>query len=186
MRKLLLIAALTLVAPILAQAQDSPSTEIFGGYSYLRGDDNNGGVDLHGWNVSFNQNIVKWAGIKGDFSGHYGDYDIVRGFGSDLSAHLFLVGPQFTIRKSDRVQPFVHVLFGVARTDITFFDPTGRIVQRDSAFALAAGGGLDVRLTDHLAVRLFQTDYVLTRFDDDNQHNFRASTGLVLRLGKAD
>jgi hypothetical protein len=33
---------------------------------------------------------------------------------------------------------------------------------------------------------LFQTDYVLTRFDDDNQHNFRVSTGLVLRLGKVD
>lgn len=186
MRKLLLIAALTLALPILAQAQDSPSTEIFGGYSYLRGDDDNGGIDLHGWNVSFNQNVVKWFGIKGDFSGHYGDFDIVPGLGSDFSAHLFLVGPQFTVRKSDRVQPFVHALFGVARTDVTFFDPTSRIVQRDSAFAMALGGGLDVRLIDRLAVRLFQTDYVLTRFDDDNQHNFRVSTGLVLRLGKVD
>ncbi|MCG3162751.1 MAG: hypothetical protein JMDDDDMK_04081 [Acidobacteria bacterium] len=186
MRKLFLIAALALALPLIAQAQDAPSTEIFGGYSYLRGDDGSDGVDLHGWNASFNQNIVKWAGIKADFSGHYGGFTIVPGLGSDLSAHLFLIGPQFTIRKSERLQPFAHVLLGIARTDITYFDVTGRITARDSAFALAVGGGLDVKVTDHLAVRLFQTDYVLTRFDDDNQHNFRASTGLVLRLGKKD
>jgi len=186
MRKLFLIAALTLALPLIAQAQDAPNTEIFGGYSYLRGDDDDGGVDLHGWNASFNQNIVKWAGIKADFSGHYGDFTFIPGFGSDLSAHLFLVGPQFSIRKNERVQPFVHALFGIMRTDLTYFDVTGRIARRDSAFAMALGGGLDVKVTDHLAVRLFQTDYVLTRFDSDNQHNFRASTGLVLRLGKVD
>ncbi|MGE0132062.1 MAG: outer membrane beta-barrel protein [Blastocatellales bacterium] len=186
MRKLFLIAALAIALPLMAQAQDSPETEIFGGYSYLRGDDSNDGIDLHGWNASFNQNIVKWAGIKADFSGHYGDFEFLPGFGSDLSAHLFLIGPQFSIRKNERVQPFVHALFGVMRTDLSFFDVTGKITQRDSTFAMALGGGLDVKLTDHLAVRLFQADYVLTRFDDDSQHNFRASTGLVLRLGEKD
>ena len=186
MRKLFIIAALTLALPILAQAQDSPSVEIFGGYSYLRGDDGDGGVDLHGWNASFNQNFLKWLGVKADFSGHYGDFTIFPGLGSDLNAHLFLIGPQITLRKSDRFQPFGHVLFGVMRTHLTYFDVTGRVNARDNAFAIAAGGGLDVKVTDHLAVRLFQADYVLTRFDDDSQNNFRASTGLVLRLGKVD
>ncbi len=186
MRKLLLLAVLMLALPILAQAQESPRTEIFGGYSYLRADDEGADLDLdlHGWNVSFNQNLVKWAGIKADFSGHYGDLTLVPGLGADLSAHLFLVGPQFTLPNSKRVSPYVHALFGVMRTDLTFFDPTGKVSQRDSAFAMALGGGVDIKVVDKLAVRLFQADYVLTRFNDDNQNNFRVSTGLVLRLGE--
>ncbi len=185
MRKLFLIAAVMLVSSITAQAQEnSPSTEIFGGYSYLHGDDDNGGVDLHGWNVSFNQNIVKWAGIKADFSGHYGDVAFLPGQRADLQSHLFLVGPQFSLRKYERVTPYVHALFGVMRTDLIYFDPTGKISLRDSAFAMALGGGLDIKVIDNLAIRLFQTDYVLTRFNDDTQHHFRASTGLVLRLGE--
>jgi opacity protein-like surface antigen len=171
-----------LALPVLAQAQEYPRTEIFGGYSYLHADDDDGGLDLHGWNASFNQNIVKWAGIKADFSGHYGDVTLAPGLGADISAHLFLVGPHFAVRKNERVIPFVHALFGVARTDVTFFGPVGKITQRDSAFALALGGGVDIKIIDNLAVRLFQADYVLTRFDDDNQNSFRVSTGLVLRL----
>jgi opacity protein-like surface antigen len=185
MRKLFLIAALMLVSSIAAQAQEnSPSMEIFGGYSYLLADDDDGGVDLHGWNASFNQNIVKWAGFKADFSGHYGDVTFLPGQRADLTTHLFLVGPQFSLRKYERVTPFVHALLGAARTDLTLSSPTSRVSVDDSAFALALGGGLDIKIVDSLAIRLFQADYVLTRFNDDSQHNFRASTGLVLRIGE--
>jgi len=185
MRKLFFIAALTLALPIIAQAQDSPRAEIFGGYSYLRLDEDlNDDRDLNGWNASFNQNIFKWLGFKADFSGHYGNSSILLGTGSDLNTYLFLFGPQFTLRKSERFQPFGHVLFGAVRVDLEN-DLIG-IDAQDTAFALAAGGGLDVKVLDRVSVRLFQADYVLTRFADENQHNFRASTGLVLRLGKID
>ncbi|MGH9935541.1 MAG: outer membrane beta-barrel protein [Blastocatellia bacterium] len=185
MRKLFLIAAMMLALPIMAQAQDSPRTEIFGGYSYLRLDDDvNDDRDLNGWNASVNQTIFKkWLGFKADFSGAYGDFRAL-GPGTDLSTHLFLFGPQFTLRKSERFQPFGHVLFGAARADLDN-DIIGLDVE-DTAFAMAVGGGLDVKVLNRLSVRLFQADYVLTRFDDDNQHNFRASTGLVLRLGSVD
>jgi opacity protein-like surface antigen len=193
MQKLFFIAALTLVSAIAAQAQD-PRTEIFGGYSYLLGDDDDDGIDLHGWNASFNQNLVKWAGIKADFSGHYTEVTLAPGLRGDLRAHLFLLGPQFTLRKGERVQPFVHALFGAMRADLYFFTPAaGRVTLRDAAFAMALGGGLDIKVVDNLAIRLFQTDYVLTKFNnglfsssigDDTQHNFRVSTGLVLRFGE--
>jgi opacity protein-like surface antigen len=180
--KLILIAALMLFAmPLAAMAQES--TQIFGGYSYLRGDDDDGGVDLHGWNVSVNQNFKKWIGLKADFSGHYGEVSVISTLNkSDLNAYLFLVGPQFNLPGTDRVKPFAHVLFGAMRTSLTTFPTTGRVTLRDSAFAMAVGGGLDVKLTDVIAIRLFQTDYVLTRFDDDTQNNFRASTGIVFKF----
>lgn len=187
MRKLLISAALLLLAwPLNAPAQDAPKAEIFGGYSYLRADDSfDDGLDLHGWNASAAINFTKYAGIVADFSGHYGDVRLSPTLGkADISAHLFLVGPRFSYRKHERLTPFGHVLLGAARSHVTFFDPTGKVKFRDSAFAMAVGGGLDVKLHDRLAARLFQADYVLTRFGDDSQHNFRLSTGLVLRLGE--
>lgn len=180
--KLFLVAALMLFAmPMAAMAQES--TQIFGGYSYLRGDDDDGGVDLHGWNVSVNQNFKKWIGLKADFSGHYGEVSVISTVNkSDLNAYLFLIGPQFNLGKYERIRPYAHVLFGAMRTNLTTFTTAGRASLRDSAFAMAVGGGLDVKVTDVIAVRLFQADYVLTRFDDDTQNNLRVSTGLVINI----
>jgi len=179
MRKLFFIAALLLALPLIAQAQDAPRVEIFGGYSYLRADDDDGGLDLHGWNASTAVNLNKWVGIAADFSGHYGDVTILPGSKADVSGYLFLVGPRFSYRKHKVLTPFGHVLLGAARQHISY----AGLKDSDSAFALAIGGGLDATVHPNVAIRLFQTDYVLTRFNDDSQHNFRVSTGLVLRLG---
>ena len=72
----------------------------------------------------------------------------------------------------------------------TFFWAAPRSAQARPGFRIAAGsfsttlgGGVDMNVSKLLAVRVFQTDYVLTRFGGDSQHNFRASAGLVLRLG---
>ncbi|MGH9841711.1 MAG: outer membrane beta-barrel protein [Blastocatellia bacterium] len=191
MRKMLLITALMVLAmPLAAHAQKA---EIFGGYSYLRGDDCDdnsgpncdGGLDLHGFNVSFNQNLVKWAGLKLDISGHYGDVTVIPGQPKfDLDTYLFLAGPQFNLPKFARLRPYGHVLLGVMRVNVTSFGALGRTSVRDSAFALAVGGGLDVKVTDLVAVRLFQADYILTTFDSERQNNIRASTGVVFRFGE--
>ena len=186
MRKLFLIGTLALALPIIAQAQDTPRTEIFGGYSYLRLDEDlNDDRDLNGYNASVNQTIFKsWLAFKADFSGHFGDSVVTLGPGTDLKKFLFLFGPQFTLRKFERVQPFVHVLFGASRIDLN--NDTIGLSFDDTAFAMAAGGGVDVKVFERVAVRLFQADYVLTRFNDTNQSNFRASSGFVLRFGSVD
>lgn len=186
MRKLMLLVSLLLLLPLAALAQDKPKVEVFGGYSYLRTDDDASidNLDLHGWNASVAGNLNSWFGIKADFSGHYNDYLVSPGVRADFSQHLFLAGPQFTYRKSDVWQPFAHVMVGAARASAR--NRAAGINYRETSFAFVAGAGLDAHVAKHLAVRLFQTDYVLTTFDDfdnDAQHNFRLSTGLVLRLG---
>ncbi|MGH9849714.1 MAG: outer membrane protein [Blastocatellia bacterium] len=192
MRKLFLIAAVALALPVIAQAQESPRVEIFGGYSYLRLDDDlNDDRDLNGYNVSGNVTVLgNWLGIKADFSGHFGDSAVSLTPRTDLRKDLFLFGPQFTFRKSERIQPFAHVLLGVARIDLD--NDTLGVDFDDTAFALAVGGGVDVKaFTNRLSIRVFQADYVLTRFEDVtgnnfSSNNFRASTGIVLRLGKVE
>jgi hypothetical protein len=61
-------------------------------------------------------------------------------------------------------------------------------IDSSTAFAMAAGSGLDLSLTHHVAVRLFQTDYLLTLLDNrvnGHQNNFRFSTGIVFHFGKS-
>jgi len=192
MRKLFLMAALTLALPIVALAQESPRTEIFAGYSYLRLDDDfNDDRDFNGWTVSVNQTIFKkYFGIKADISGYQGNTMVGLTPRTDLNKFLFLIGPQLTLRKSERFQPFAHALVGAAR--ITVDNDTLGVNFEDTGFAFAVGGGLDVKaLSSKLSVRLFQADYVLTRFDNAvgdtvNSNNFRASAGIVLRLGSVE
>jgi opacity protein-like surface antigen len=188
MRKLLLLTSLLILLPLAAFAQDKPKVEVFGGYSYLRTDEDFllDNLDLHGWNASVTGNLNKWFGLTGDFSGHYNDYQVSPGVRADISGHLFLAGPQFAYRKNDVWQPFAHVLVGAARQHVSARTATGIVRSSDTSFAMAIGGGLDAHVAKNLAIRLFQTDYVLTTFDngfENTQHNFRLSTGVVLRLG---
>lgn len=184
MRKLLFVASLLILLPLAAQAQDKPKIEVFGGYSYLRTDDALD-LDLHGWNASATGNLNKWFGVKADFSGHYTNVEISPGVKADISAHLFLVGPQFAYRKNDTWQPFGHVLLGAARFHESALTATGRVRNTETDFAFVVGGGLDAHIAKNLAIRLFQADYVLVHNGDidENFHNLRISTGVVLRLG---
>jgi opacity protein-like surface antigen len=208
MRIVLMVVALLLLFPAAAAAQQTPAADVFGGYSYLRVRPGDGidGFNLNGWNASVAVHGNSWFAVVGDFSGHYGNpllpVDDTNGNG-DLEGSVFiepqigsngdikvktrvysyLFGPRFTARPGDRAEVFFHALFGGARAS---FSVNG-FSESDNAFAMAVGGGVDVRASDHVAFRLFQADYLLTRFgidgDKANQHNFRISTGIVIRFG---
>jgi hypothetical protein len=191
MRRLLFATVVVLLSCLTAGAQDYPKAEVFGGYSYFRAD---GGDNLHGWNASVAGNVNKWFGLAADFSGHYGQ-NFLRvttpaGFvdaESNNNIHNFLFGPRFSYREHSTLEGFAHVLIGGSRShvDASVSTPgfSTQVDATDTAFAAAVGGGLDAKFHKRVAWRVFQADYVLTRFGDENQHNFRVSTGLVLRLG---
>ena len=110
---------------------------------------------------------------------------IVCAFLSSTSRHTVLVGPRFSYRKSKRLVPFAHALFGITREheDTTSLLPdfTLRTRSNNTGFAMALGGGLDVGLSRRLALRLFQVDYSLTQVVF-TRHNARGSVGLVFRF----
>ena len=50
---------------------------------------------------------------------------------------------------------------------------------------MIAGGGVDVSLTRHIALRALEADYYLTRFDygtNDDQNNLRIAAGVIIRF----
>ncbi len=179
MRKwMLLVGVLMLGFCVSAMAQETPKAEVFGGYSYTRDvtDDQNfqGGTG----SVAFNAN--NWFGVVGDFAGYK-----ATGLPSGVSASLFTYtfGPRVSYRKNEKATPFVHVLFGGARASASASAFGIRISTSENAFAMAFGGGFDVKASPHVAIRLIQADYALTRFSSTTQNNIRISAGIVFRLG---
>ena len=164
MKKLALLFGLLALAPCAARAQN---VQLFGGYSYLRLDTGAEHANLNGWEAS---GTLKnsWLGFTADFSGDYGSP-----FGPSTSVQTFLFGPQISL-PVPLISPFIHVLAGGAR------EKTGNF--SDTTFAGAIGGGIDTRIAPLLSYRLFQVDYLATRFGGKTQNHLRVSTGLVIRF----
>jgi opacity protein-like surface antigen len=203
----MVLVALLFVA--VAQSQDVPKAEVFGGYSYHRADAGSGlsRINLNGWNATVTGNINSWFGITADFSGQYG----TSLFDTAINRHSFLFGSRFTHRgDSGRINPFVHTLFGAVRAHRSLGNP-GPLgsplpllpAASETAFGMALGGGLDVRVNDRFAIRVVQADYLMTRFGESSgivciqsittpcpttqagtQHNVRLAFGGVWRFGK--
>jgi len=147
--------------------------EVFGGYSYFRINPASGeGANFNGWNAAMQGNISQHFSLVADFSGAYQDD------GASVNIHSFLGGPCITKRLA-KASPFVHALFGAAHAQASAF---GESVS-ETKFAMALGGGLDVKISRRTAVRLVQADYLMTRFGDQTQNNVRLSFGIVFDLG---
>jgi len=158
---------LVLALAVSASAQDYPKAEVFGGYSYLHTSVLGTGFSSNGASGSISVNPSNWVGLVGDFGVYHRS---VLGTGVNTVTYLF--GPKFAYRHSDKLTPYFHFLLG------------GAHVSGSGAFALAFGGGFDAKVTPHVAVRLIQADYVLTKFGTNtHQNNARISAGIVFRPG---
>jgi opacity protein-like surface antigen len=174
LRRMILLTAFVLLcaSPVWGQ-DDYPRGEVFAGYSYFNADlvvQRKGG---HGFEVSGAGNFHRNVGVEVDFSGHYKDI-----LGVNVSNYLLLGGPRFTARY-ERATPFVHALFGLAHTRA--------LGQSSNNFAMALGGGVDINVSPHVAIRAVQADYVLIRASgagaSENLHNARISAGIVFKWG---
>ncbi len=183
----------------------TPRFELFVGYTYLRiwptVSYGNRIWWLNGGSTSIAFNLNRYLGLVGDFGGFNetrllltignppaatGPYEAVDGG----SAYTFLGGPRVSLRNHTRLTPFAQALFGVMHATAVSICPTcTNILPAQNAFALTAGGGLDIRLTHHFAVRAVQGEYFMTRFDNlttgksASQTDVRLSAGLVYRFG---
>jgi outer membrane protein OmpA-like peptidoglycan-associated protein len=180
-----------------ASGETHPAVDLFLGFSYVRFSTNTAVTPSITAKETFNWlgftgaiagNVNRWFSLVGDF-GAYRIKDLPPNVSG--SAYTYLFGPQFSHR-GERWTPFVHALFGAARlADISVNTlPSGSAFFNRSfsqnSFATALGGGVDANFNKHFGVRVFQAEYLLTKFTDGNnnkQNNVRASAGLVLHFG---
>jgi hypothetical protein len=159
-------------------AQDLPRFEVYGAPAVLRDPHN---LTRYGWVASFSTNVNKWLGLKNEVGGFYSDSDDV---------HSFLFGPQFTLRKEWRVEPWAHFLVGPQHHSQSFPSPfpTGTlgfaptITVSSTNIAIQPGGGIDFSLNSRMGLR-FGFDYVRAIRDPELDFgNYRAHAGVVFKL----
>jgi opacity protein-like surface antigen len=173
MRKVGLFVLVVLALSLGCVAADK--AEVFGGYSYFRADTGTAGissVNTNGWDAAVTGKLNRFLGVTAEVNGESSDN--ILGSGVSGSLRNFLFGPTVSFR-AQKLTPFAHALFGVSRL-------SGDTISTDNSFAMAYGGGVDMKINKMLAVRLGQIDWVRTQFNDATQNNLRYSTGIVVRF----
>jgi hypothetical protein len=145
--------------------------------------------------------------LAGDVNGckltHFGDH-----YSGDFLTYM--AGPRWTPRPSSRWQPFLQALVGGRKITHELMEPQKKAqlqaaaaqmgqelgdgdhaaytqLSEASGFAISAGGGIDLKLSSALGLRLGQLEYVrswnsrLNGIDYTNTAEF--TSGLVLRFG---
>jgi Outer membrane protein beta-barrel domain len=183
--RLYLLVSGLLMSGVLAIAQEetTPAVEVGANYSFVRYNSANGLREFteNGGSGYFAYNVNKALGLVVDLGAYNNGTN-------DFKTFSYLFGPRFNMRHSKFV-PYVQFLFGgnYAWANST---ATGSIVPTtQNGFATAAGGGLDIQLTKHVAFKPIQLEYLMSQLPHEGtgtnsiQNNLRYSVGVVLRLG---
>ena len=191
-----------LLAAGTATAQDVPKAEWFLGYNYVRVNSTTqiSSYSANGGSSQLALNFGKWVSGVFDIGGYHNG--VVNGYEIDNTMLSYMFGPRINIRKG-RVTPYFNTLFGgvwfgasagknvapCTGTSCGSTTTTDRAAGSLNAFAMAVGGGVDIRLGKHVSFRPIGLDYFLTRLknpvlqDDHNQHNLRYSAGISFLFG---
>jgi hypothetical protein len=108
--------------------------------------------------------------------------------GSGVPVNLMIVtfGPSYTYSRhgSHPASFFAHGLVGVAEGFQGLYPQGGVATSSANSLAAQAGGGIDISVSRHVAVRLVQADYVRTQLPNsltNVQNSVRLGVGIVLR-----
>ena len=174
MRRLIALCAMWLSFGAVAAAQQLfPRGEVFLGYSHEIADLDRSQTGLDGFHLSATENMNSWFGGVLDFSTHFTSVNQ-----SLVDTETVAFGPQFTYRKSTSLTPSAHAEVGVVHGSQGFLGNS----TSGTHFAFVAGGALDYKLRDSVAIRLIQGDWIRTDFQSLSRNNLRLSAGLVFRF----
>jgi hypothetical protein len=116
--------------------------------------------------------------------------------GEPLSLVTTVFGPRYTVPlRSHRYALFGEGLVGIANGFHSLFSegsgPVGSVnagtTSSSNSLAVDAGGGLNIGLNHHLALRALQVNYLRTQFPNSTsniQNSLSLGAGLVMRFGK--
>ena len=194
-----LVAVLCCVGTLAAaQDQPAPKWEVFGGYSFLYPN-----TDLHamfpggllpvssplesnprGLGGSLTYDFNHWFGLTLDGSTHWGSGESSLGKEVDDAGFTNIsFGPKVTFRRT-HVAPFLEALIGDHRLAPDAFHAINKL-------GFMIGGGLDFKVSKHIALRLPRLDYVMSSYrygpsattGKTDLRGVRAQAGLVFTWG---
>jgi outer membrane immunogenic protein len=189
---LILIGTMLLSGTVVSAQENSetPKVEVGLNYSYTR--INPGGTfsayNTNGGSSDVAYNFNRHFAFVSDLGASYAG--TVNGLALNNTSFDYLFGPRVNWRHS-RFNPYVQALFGGERFS-NGFNPAAAnplLGASQNNFAASYGGGLNITISNHLAVRPFQVEYLTTQLSPGSanlrytENNLRYSAGVVLRLG---
>jgi opacity protein-like surface antigen len=190
MRKVLLLVLLVSLCGMYAVAQDQPKGELGVGYDYMKADADlpSGSTQTNSVPAGFFADgtyyFTRLLGLTGDFEYHHKSFN----GGGSAGFFSFHGGPRVKGHLG-KAEPFAHALLGITHVGA---DNGAGVSRSDSAFSIKIGGGLDVAVARHFAIRLAEANYYMTKFGatspvnfnnngDTRQNNFTFGAGIVIR-----
>lgn len=184
-------------APVTVLPQYQQRWDIYGGFSYAHFNPGAGrgvqAINLKGWNGDATAWFRQLYGLEFSARGYYGTiivppnaYNVTT---SDMSEHLFLVGPNFRLYRKENITAGFHVLIGAANGvfDNGFKNSGAQpfqvgIYNNKVAFGAAVGGWADYNLNPKWSVR-GTADWQPTRYGFSTQNEFAGTVGIVYKFG---
>lgn len=183
LRQVVVACALALMAlPACAQGpqagvQRGMTVELGGGFDYTQFNAP-GFPNQHGYYGSLGVNVFNWLQVYVD-----GDQQFGSVFGGNTRLYGDHGGARFYYRpRYWMINPFGEALFGVSRIDLNLTQARQKFSE--NGFSFRVGGGVDVKVSRHWAVRAFEADYYRTPFLQTHQNNLWFSAGVVFRFGE--
>jgi hypothetical protein len=182
MKRLLSSVGVLVISATFINAQEgTPKGEVGLTYSFFHRNNEQmtNSYSQNGGSGYFELNANKTIGLVADLGGYDG--------GPDRRTFTYLFGPRLNFRTS-RITPYVQFLLGGAH-EWGVINQAG-ISSAQNGFALAAGGGIDINIGHHFAVKPVQLEYVMTQVPqwasnlNSVQNNLRYSAGIVYRFGE--
>jgi hypothetical protein len=198
---LLILMCQLLAVHLLAQQEELPQADAFFGFTSLSTGSTNtilaktslGGLGTIGFNI--NEHI----GIEAEFGGYHNGF--VDAFHDDTISATYLFGPRVSYGRTKRIDPYFHGLVGGIHTGTSvlvqplptpFVAATApRSNTTQNAFAIAIGGGVDIKLNRYISFRPAQVDYFTTKLGSIGpaglatsrfQSDFRYAIGFVFNI----
>jgi peptidoglycan-associated lipoprotein len=188
----MVVLCVAALAPVGLVAQQRPELDVAVTYSAQRGTVRGGGdFWAQGGSAEVAATFYHGLGVVMNVAGTHASS--ISPSGVALTTVTSTFGPRYTWSHPlhqgavKGFSLFGQTLIGVAQgLDSVFPSPAG--AQSDAQdFALQVGGGADLLLSRHFAVRALQADWVRTQFPNGGsnvQNNLRLGAGLVFRLPK--
>lgn len=189
---LLLAATLLTTAGLKAQTPASAHREVGLAVTYTAQHSNLVSTPTfwqQGGSVELSAQAYRGFGIVANITGTTTGSAANSGVGLDMVTATF--GPRYTwykpagLARKRSLAIFGQGLIGEAHGFNSYFPSTSGSQTSSNSFALQVGGGVDVGLSRHFAVRAIQADWLRTEFPNSTtnvQNSFRLGAGIVLRF----
>jgi hypothetical protein len=183
-----MMAMATVAAPLLAQdvvTQQKYPFDVAIGYSATLSNPVNGSrFWMQGGSAQLTGELYRGLAVTADVTGMHGNHINASGTGLDLVTAVF--GPRYTWSPAHhKYALFGQTLVGSAFGFKSVFpNPAGALSSANS-LALVLGGGMNVNLSPHFALRAFEADWMRTQLPNATsnvQNNLQLAAGAVLRF----